>query len=99
MWSYRSQARQAPARAPAVTTTALYPSFDTQAQYLTEAYTDLLRLSFVQAAFVFNLEDYSPGITSPDPAFFYHYGLLQYGFQPKPAANTYEQFARANPGH
>jgi hypothetical protein len=79
-------------------TTALYPSFDTQAQYLSDAYTDLLRLPFIQAAFVFNLEDYQPGLSSPDPAFFYHYGLLQYGFAPKPAANTYEQFVHANPG-
>jgi hypothetical protein len=79
-------------------TTALYPSFETQAQYLSEAYTDLLRLPFIQAAFVFNLEDYQPGLPSPDPAFFYHYGLLQYGFAPKPAANAYEQFVQANPG-
>jgi hypothetical protein len=82
----------------ATPTTALYPSFATQAEYLSEAYTDLLRLPFVQAAFVFNLEDYTPGLVSPDPAFFYHYGLLQYGFAPKPAANTYEQFVRNNPG-
>jgi len=49
-------------------TTALSPSFDTQARYLSEAYEDLLGLPFVQAAFVFNLEDYSPGIISPDPS-------------------------------
>jgi hypothetical protein len=82
----------------ATPSTAIYPSFDTQAQYLSEAYDDLLELPFVQAGFVFNLEDYSPGIVSPDPAFFYHYGLVQYGYAPKPAASVYEQFARANPG-
>jgi hypothetical protein len=79
-------------------TTALYPSFDTQAQYLTEAYDDLLALPFVQGAFWFDLRDYQPGIVSPDPAFFYHFGLLQYGFAPKPAATEFEQLAAANPG-
>jgi polysaccharide biosynthesis protein PslG len=79
-------------------TSALYPSFDTQAQYLSEAYNDILHLPFIQAAFVFDLRDYEPGLPSPDPAFFYHYGLLQYGYQPKPAANVYEQFVQANPG-
>ena len=78
--------------------TALYPSFDTQNEYLSAAYSDLLRLSFVQAAFWFNLRDYQPGLASPDPAFFYHYGLLQYGFEAKAAASTYEQFVRENPG-
>jgi hypothetical protein len=78
--------------------TALFPSFNTQAQYLSEAYSDILRLPFVQAAFVFNLRDYQPGLASPDPSFFYHYGLLQYGFQSKPAANVYEQFVQSNPG-
>ena len=77
---------------------ALYPSFDTQAQYLSEAYNDILRLPFIQAAFVFNLRDYQPDLGSPDPAFFYHYGLLQYGFQAKSAANVYEQFLHSNPG-
>jgi hypothetical protein len=78
--------------------TALYPSFDTQARNLSEAYSDILRLPFIQAAFVFDLRDYEPGIASSDPAFFYHYGLLQYGYQTKPAANVYEQFLHANPG-
>jgi|GEM_PF-2683103 len=82
----------------ATATDALYPSFDTQAAYLSQAYGELLQLPFVQAAFVFNLEDYEPGIVTPDPAFFYHYGLLQYGFSPKPAAGVYEQFRQANPG-
>jgi len=78
--------------------TALYPSFDTQAQYLTEAYNDILSLPFVQSAFVFNLRDYQPGLASPDPAFFYNYGLLQYNFTPKPAAGVFERFEQANPG-
>jgi hypothetical protein len=78
--------------------TALYPSFATQAQYLSEAYSDILRLPFIQAAFVFDLRDYQPGIVSPDPAFFYHYGLLQNDYQSKPAASVYEQFVKANPG-
>lgn len=78
--------------------TSLYPSFNTQAQYLSQAYSDILSLPFIQAAFVFNLRDYEPGLPSPDPAFFYHYGLLQYGYQAKPAANVYEQFLHANPG-
>jgi hypothetical protein len=78
--------------------TALYPSLDTQAQYLREAYGDIVQLPFVQAAFVFNLRDYQPGLASPDPAFFYNYGLLQYGFQAKPAAGVFEQFVQANPG-
>jgi hypothetical protein len=79
-------------------TDALYPSFDTQAAYLSQAYGELLGLPFVQAAFVFNLEDYQPGVASSDPAFFYHYGLLQYGFASKPAAAVYEQFVQQNPG-
>jgi hypothetical protein len=78
--------------------TALYPSFDTQTQYLREAYDDILQLPFIQAAFWFNLQDYQPGISSPDPAFFFHYGLFQYGFAPKPAASLFEQFVQANPG-
>jgi hypothetical protein len=78
--------------------TALYPSFETQAQYLSEAYKDILSLRFVQAAFVFGLEDYAPGIVSPDPAFFHNFGLLQYGFAQKPAASVFERFARATPG-
>jgi hypothetical protein len=79
-------------------TTALYPSFDTQATYLSQAYSDLLRLPFVQAAFWFNLRDYQPGYVSPDPAFFYHFGLFQYGYAPKPALMAFEQLVAANPG-
>jgi hypothetical protein len=79
-------------------TTALYPAFDTQATYLSEAYADLLRLPFVHAAFWFNLRDYQPGFVSPDPAFFYNFGLLQYSFTPKPSAMAFEHLAAANPG-
>lgn len=77
---------------------ALYPSFDTQASYLSEAYSELLGMPFVQGAFVFNLRDYEPGVSSSDPQFFYHYGLLQYGYAPKPAAAVFERFAQSNPG-
>ncbi|MBV8947605.1 MAG: hypothetical protein JOZ95_19405, partial [Solirubrobacterales bacterium] len=61
------------------------------------AYTDILQLPFVRAAFWFNLRDYQPSYASPDPAFFYHYGLLQYGFTHKPAASVFVQFARRYP--
>lgn len=82
----------------ATATDALYPSFDTQASYLSQAYSELLGMPFVQGAFVFNLRDYKPGISSTDPQFFYHYGLVQYDYTPKPAAGVFEQFARSNPG-
>ncbi len=82
----------------ATPTNALYPSFDTQAQYLTQAYNDLLQLPFVQAAFWFNVRDYKPGLSNPDPAFFAHYGLLQYHFVPKPAARAFRSLARSHPG-
>jgi hypothetical protein len=75
-----------------------YPPDVTQTLYLTEAYTDLLRLPFVQAALWFNLRDYEPGYVSPDPAFFYHYGLFEYGFVPKPAAVAFQALVAANPG-
>jgi hypothetical protein len=75
-----------------------HPSFAAQAQFLSEAYADLLRMPFVQAAFWFNLRDYQPGLKNPDPEFFAHYGLLQYGFERKPAATEFEQLAAANPG-
>jgi hypothetical protein len=51
----------------------------------------------LQAAFWFNLRDYQPRYVSPDPAFFYHYGLLQYGFTRKPAASVFTQFAHRYP--
>jgi hypothetical protein len=74
-----------------------YPADAVQALYLTQAYTDLLQLPFVQGALWFNLRDYQPGIASTDPAFFYHYGLLEYGFTPKPAAFAFTALADANP--
>jgi hypothetical protein len=74
-----------------------YPSDAAQSLYLTEAYADLLRLPFVQAALWFNLRDYQPGYVSPDPAFFYHYGLVQYGFGLKAAATAFQALAAANP--
>jgi len=82
----------------AVARDALYPSFSTQADYLSAAYNDILQLPFVQAAFWFNLRDYQPSYVSPDPAFFYHYGLLRYGFTRKPAASVFTKFARSYPG-
>jgi hypothetical protein len=82
----------------ATPTNALYPSFETQAQYLTQAYDDLLQLPFVQAAFWFNVRDYKPGLSNPDPAFFAHYGLLEYRFAAKPAGNDFRQMAKSNPG-
>ena len=79
-------------------TTALYPSFATQAANLSNAYNVLLGLPFVQAAFWFNLRDYTPGIVSPDPPFFYHFGLVENGFGQKPAGAAFKSLAAANPG-
>jgi hypothetical protein len=75
-----------------------FPGDAVQTMYLTEAYADLLRLPFVQTALWFNMRDYQPGYDSPDPSFFYHYGLLEYGFVPKPAAAVFRTLALANPG-
>ncbi len=75
-----------------------HPSYTAQARDLSEAYSDILALPFVRAAFWFNLRDYQPGDRNPDPEFFGHYGLLQYGFGAKPAASTFQRMARANPG-
>lgn len=75
-----------------------HPSYAVQAEALSEAYNDLLGLPLVQAAFWFNLRDYQPGLSNPDPSFFAHYGLLHYRFAPKPAARVFEQLARAHPG-
>jgi hypothetical protein len=75
-----------------------FPSEAKQTLYLNQAYADLLRLPFVQAALWFNMRDYQPGYNSPDPAFFYHYGLLGYDFTPKPAALAFMALAAANPG-
>ena len=74
------------------------PDQGAQARYLDEAYRDLLGLPFVQGAMWFNLRDYEPGLSTPDPPFFYHYGLLDYGYAQKPAAAAFQALARANPG-
>jgi hypothetical protein len=68
-----------------------------QAAELRAAYGDLRQLPFVQAALWFNLRDYQPGITSPDPQFFYRYGLLNYDYSHKPAADTFQSLAAASP--
>jgi hypothetical protein len=73
-------------------------SYQTQATYLQQAYSDLLSLPFVQAAMWFNVRDYQPGLASPDPKYFYHYGLLNYGFSRKPAGAEFKSLAAANPG-
>ncbi len=75
-----------------------FPSESEQAADVVSAYQDLLQLPFVKAALWFNVRDYQPGSQSPDPAFFYHYGLLEYDFQPKLAAGEFESLATANPG-
>ncbi len=74
-----------------------YPSESEQESYLVEAYQDLLQLPFVKAALWFNVRDYQPGFLSGDPEYFYHYGLLQYGFAEKPAATAFQGLAKANP--
>jgi hypothetical protein len=73
------------------------PSEATQARYVQDAYADLLKLPFVQAALWFNSRDYAPGVSSPDPGFFFHYGLLNYDFSHKPAADDFKTLAAANP--
>ena len=75
-----------------------HPSFTAQADDLSQAYADILRLPFVHGAFWFNLRDYQPGLRNPDPEFFAHYGLLQYGFAPKPAGSAFQQIAASNRG-
>ena len=51
----------------------------------------------MQGALWFNLRDYQPGISSPDPAYFYHYGLLNYDYSHKAAADDFKALAAANP--
>ncbi len=82
----------------AVADGAYFPDELTQSLYLTEAYTDLLQLPFVQAAFWFNVRDYQQNLSSPDPSFFYHYGIFNYDLSPKPAALAFKVLALANPG-
>ena len=76
---------------------AYHPNEQSQADALARAYRALRsdpRLSFVEAAFVFNLRDYKPNFANPDPEFFGHYGLLRNDFSFKPAANVFIHFAR-----
>jgi hypothetical protein len=75
-----------------------FPSYAAQAADLSAAYSDLLKLPFVQAAFWFNLRDYQPRMSNPDPSFFAHYGLLSYHFAMKPAAKAFQRIARGNRG-
>jgi len=67
-----------------------------QAADLKAAYADLLKLPFVHGALWFNLRDYQPGVSSPDPAVFFHYGLLNYNYSHKQAANAFKALAAAN---
>jgi hypothetical protein len=78
-------------------TDGYHPSYDTQNRHLLDAYATLLKLSFVQGAIWFNLRDYQPGISNPDPEYFSHYGLLQYDYTHKPAADSFKALAAANP--
>jgi hypothetical protein len=75
-----------------------FPSESSQTEYLREAYDDLLSLPFVQGALWFNIRDYQPGLHTPDPAFFYHYGLLGYDMAAKPAASEFRQLAAEHSG-
>lgn len=75
-----------------------FPSDAAQASYLVQAYGDLVRLGFVKGAMWFNLRDYQPGYAAPDPSFFFHYGLFEYTYAPKPAAIAFQALAAANPG-
>jgi hypothetical protein len=81
----------------AVPNGSYFPSEPVQASELVEAYSDLLRLPFVQGALWFNLRDYQPGYASPDPSFFFHYGLFEYTYAPKQAALAFQAIAAANP--
>jgi hypothetical protein len=73
------------------------PDETTQGQFLQQAYADLLNLPFVQAAFWFNLRNYQPGAASPDPNFFFYYGLLEYDYTHKPAADAFTALAHQYP--
>jgi hypothetical protein len=82
----------------AVANGTYFPDEATQAADLAAAYADLLNLPFVKGALWFNLRDYEPGYSSPDPSFFYHYGLFGYDYTTKPAATEFQALAAANPG-
>jgi hypothetical protein len=74
------------------------PTEPAQASDLLQAYGDLLRMPFVKGALWFNLRDYQPNYASPDPSFFFHYGLFEYAYTPKQAALEFQALAAANPG-
>lgn len=75
-----------------------YPLYRVQKQDLLAAYRVVLHLRFVQAAFWFDIRDYTPGVPTPDPPFFAHFGLLTDKAKYKPAAYAFRALARANPG-
>ncbi len=77
---------------------AFYPGEPTQSQFLKQAYQALLSLPYVKGAIWFNLRDYSPSTLSSNPPFFYHFGLLSFGFSKKPAAKAFTALAKAHPG-
>jgi hypothetical protein len=64
-------------------------------ELLARAYQDLEQLSFVKAAFYFNLRDYLPGLANPDPSCFAHYGLETTYFKRKPAGVVFASAAAA----
>lgn len=74
-----------------------FPSEAAQASDLQQAYANLLQMPFVRGALWFNLRDYQPGFAAPDPSFFFHYGLLDYNYAAKPAAQEFQALAAANP--
>jgi hypothetical protein len=73
------------------------PSETSQGQFLKDAYSDLFNLPFVQGALWFNLRNYQPGYPSPDPNFFFYYGLLEYDYTHKPAADDFTALAHQYP--
>jgi hypothetical protein len=81
----------------AVPNGSYFPSEAAQASDLQQAYADLLQMSFVRGALWFNLRDYQPGYAAPDPSFFFHYGLFEYDYTAKQAAQGFQALAAANP--
>ena len=75
------------------------PSDQAQDADLKAAYADLLQLSFVKGALWFNVRDYQPGVASTDPWFFFYYGLLNYDYSHKPAADDFKALAAAHPNN
>ncbi len=81
----------------AIPSDSYHPSIEGQGSDIQQAYNDLLSLPFVQGALWFNLRDYQPGLVTPDPEFFYHFGLLNFNYSQKPAAASFHQLATNNP--